>query len=421
MRGLLLLAMEDFCESYIGVGSWAEVVALSGVSMPSELTPEQDYPDSDWHALFEAVSRLAQKPVTVLQEAFGHHISVGLLEMAINMRVVPEEWTTFDVLEHLESILVTVFRWNWPDAVHPDLRTLRISHGELALVYLSQRRLCHMIRGIVTGLSQFFAEPVEIHEPVCQLQGALLCRFAILSDDPELRRYIDIQREFDVIRQRKDPLTLFNQFKGVPMAASATVVGCNSDQVMVWVARDHLIAMKLEGCTFVSVLHLPVGLYAEVDKVDVQKGVAVLKQVRLADGYLGRRRSPRVMPPEPIKAQLEIEGRSFPARISNLSLGGASLILAPNSTIDHQMLFHTVALAFSLPLQWLEIGDTVELGPQDIHLSGNLLYIDQQPKILKTRVIFAGVAEYEQTLLQHYLQERYQEVLPELQRFAATP
>ncbi|MBF0157935.1 MAG: heme NO-binding domain-containing protein [Magnetococcales bacterium] len=417
MRGLLLLAMEDFCDSHIGAGSWTQVVELSGLPMVDELVPEQDYPDSHWQALFDAASQLAQQPVTVLQQAFGHHISTGLLEMAINMRVVPEEWTTFDILEHLESILVTVFQWNWPGAAPPDLRTLRISHGEMALVYLSTRRLCHMIRGIITGLSQYFGESFEIHEPVCQFQGAPLCRFAILLDDPELRRYIDLQREFDIIRQRKDPLTLFNQFKGVPMAASATVVGCNKDQVMVKVAPDHLMAMKLEGCTFISVLHLPVGLYAEVGKVDMQKGVALLRKVRLADGYLGRRRSPRVAPPKPLAARLEIEDRSFSARITNISMGGASLILPPDSAIDHHLLFHPVALVFSLPLQWLEIGDTLELGPQDTHLAGNLLYVDVQQKFLKTRVIFASVAEYEQTLLQHYLQERYQEVLPELQRF----
>ncbi|MBF0347310.1 MAG: heme NO-binding domain-containing protein [Magnetococcales bacterium] len=414
MHGIIFLAFEDFLGSRLGSDSWPQVLERANLSN-SEFSPEQFYPDQSALSLFAAGAALLGLSREAMLTQFGYHLAPGLVEMGRSTGIIHEHWKTMDILEHLNSDILSSFANPNEDAQSPDIRTYRLKHGEVAIAYVSKRKLCPLLKGILRGMGEVFNEPVAFKEPVCMFNNAPLCRLSVFLDDPLMQRYVDIHREFEIIHSRIEEIRLFTQFKGIPFSGSGLVLRYNHEEVLIQTQGQQLTAMREHGLVYMSVHHLPVGLKASVKKIDMQQGTALLTSFSLTDGAVGQRCFKRVAPETIIPVHLFFEEKKYTGTVNNLSGGGVAIVLKPGQTINEMMLFVPIRLEFRVPVKWVKVGDTIELGPHDVSLDGNILDVLPHGNGQLVRIIFSPLNTYNLHLMDQYFQSRQEVVQSELE------
>ncbi|MEO5326705.1 MAG: heme NO-binding domain-containing protein [Magnetococcus sp. THC-1_WYH] len=413
MHGIIFLAFEDFLTSRLGDDAWSQVLEKAGLAN-SEYAPDQFYLDQDAFSLFAAGAERLGLPKNDMLHQFGHHVAPGLVEMGRSTGVIRDHWKTMDILEHLNSDILVSFT-NSQIATQPAMiRTYRLKYGEVAVAYVSKRKLCPLLKGILQGVGEIFQEPVAFREPVCMLNHGPLCRLSVYLDDPLMQRYVNIRREFEIIHSRIEEIKLFAQHKGIPFSDRGLVLRYDNDEVLIQTEPLQLLAMREQGGVFMSVPHLPVGLKASVKKIDLQQGSALLTSFSLTDGAVGQRHFERVAPDAIIPASLFIEDAKHAGSIHNLSGGGVAVQLKPGQTISALMLFVPIRVVFRVPIKWVKIGETLELGPIDVSLEGNILDVLSHGKGQLVRIVFSPLSRYDLRVMEQYFQSRQEVVHAEL-------
>ncbi|WP_158089528.1 heme NO-binding domain-containing protein [Magnetofaba australis] len=412
MHGIIFLALEEFIEEIFPEVNWEELEMSAGCV--EAFSPDRFFDDALFDAMLDALCKLENASRDDLLEQFGEFLVPGLMEMASAMGVIKPEWRSMDVLENVKAIIHGSIRQQFPDFVPPDIRTLRLKHSEVAIAYISARRLCPLVRGVVRGLASHFVERLKIWEPPVADVSGRLCRINVFIDDPTLTRFVDVPREFELVRSRGEDIRFFNTVQGVPFEGVGRVVEFSEQELTVQAGRDLLSVMRREGKTHMSVGHMNVGMSANVHRVDNSRGMALLNGIRLADGAVGMRQEMRVEPALPVRAHFQIEGRKFQGVLVNISSSGASLEIPPDSKLGQEDLFLDLVMGCLLPLR--NPPKSNKRGAQDQYFiaDGNLLSVERRKKGWNIRVVFAHVEPHALQLVARFIEERREDVEPYL-------
>ncbi|MEO5347387.1 MAG: heme NO-binding domain-containing protein [Magnetococcus sp. YQC-9] len=414
MHGILFLALEDFLDARLGEGVWSRALQVANLK-DQQFEPDRYYPDELAHTLLEVSAKLLKQPLIQVMEQFGQHMSPGLVTMGRSMGILYKEWKTLDILEHLQSDVLAPFANIEAGVMPPDIRTYRLKHGEVAVAYVSRRKMCPLLKGIIRGLGQFFQEPIAFKEHVCMLQEAPLCRLSVYLDDPYFLRYVDVEREFGLAQSRISELTFYNTYQGVPVSDLGLVLRFSKEEVLVQVPPRQLVPMKQEKQTFLSLPHLPQGIRAIIREVNQEQGFATLVNIRLTDGAVGCRRFARVASEKPLPVQMKLGKRIFRGMVLNLSGGGARILLEKESRLPEVLLFEPVSLSFSIPLKYVELDDTIVLGPVPMTLEGNILDVFNMGGSMAVRVVFSMPPKREAMVLDQYSRKLHDDASTALQ------
>lgn len=415
MHGIVFLALEDFLESRMGADAWPKAMAAAKLG-EQEFDFEQVYPDRSALELFKATAKLLDQSQEKMLEALGIHMSPGLVSMGRSLGLVRENWKTMDILEHLQKGILAAFNAPGTNVIAADIRTYRLKHGEVAIAYVSRRKLCHLLKGIIKGMGEHFDEPIAFKEPVCMRTGAPLCRLSVYLDDPMLQKYVDIQREFEIIHSRIEEMQIFNQFLGLPVNNTAMVLRYSAKDALIQTHREQLVAMSEEGVTYIAAPHLAQGLKAKVKEVNLEHGTVLVQEISLTDGPMGRRCYKRMVPDTRIPTTLTVGRKRLRGQIANLSGGGFRVILDKRAKLGEVMLFAQVSIAFEIPLKWVETGDTIELGPHEMQVDGNILDISETGEGQAVRIIFAPLASHNLHVIDQYYKKQLEHVAPILRQ-----
>ncbi|MBF0380159.1 MAG: heme NO-binding domain-containing protein [Magnetococcales bacterium] len=412
MNGLIFLALDDFLETHKGAGAWSEAIDSVGLEQQS-FEPEYFYPDQVAADLFVAVAKKLEMPLSEMLEKFGRHLVPGLVKMGHHMGLVKKSWRTIDILEHLQEPILSSFSNIDEGILAPEIRVYRLKHSEVAIAYVSKRKLCHLLKGIVMGMGEYFSEPIMFKERVCMHKGnGPLCRLTVYLDDPNMVHYVDINREFKIVHSRIEELNFYNQFSGIPINHPGLVLQFGTNEVVIQAPREQLVAMKEEGKTYISVNHLPIGLKAMVKEVEVKGGYATLHDFHMTNGAVGQRCYKRVEPKKRFAITINIAGTDYKGEVHNISGGGVKISLHESVHLNETFLFMSVSLAFSLPLKWVQKGDTMELGPQKLSLEGNILDITEDEKERTARIMFTTLTGHNLFLMDQYYQRYLEDAQP---------
>lgn len=176
MHGIIFTELRKYVDEKLGGDAWSELLNSAGLSGRMYL-PIQEYPDSEAVALVTTASRITGLDAGTILERFGEFIAPSLLGMYRTL--VKPEWKTLDLVENTEGTIHTVVRARNPGAKPPELKAVRLSPTELKLTYGSQRKLCHVAKGIVKGMAAHFGEQVSLVETQCMHKGANTCEMVI--------------------------------------------------------------------------------------------------------------------------------------------------------------------------------------------------------------------------------------------------
>ncbi len=183
MQGFIHLLLEAYASETIGAPYLRQIRQLAGVQGPPLAT--HYYPDHLTMRLFQAVADYQGVALDEILYQFGVYFMRAPL-MRQNYRAFLEGHTSArSFLDHVPLIHRQLGR-AFKEAHLPELRYVNHAPDLLEIIYTSPRRLCHFLRGTLTGVSQYFHEPLEIREIECQHRGASACRIVVRF--PAVRR-----------------------------------------------------------------------------------------------------------------------------------------------------------------------------------------------------------------------------------------
>ncbi|WP_130470720.1 heme NO-binding domain-containing protein [Candidatus Magnetaquicoccus inordinatus] len=414
MHGIILLALEDYQLLHGGADSWREVWQLAN-RQQQPLAADRLYPDQLAQDLLHAAARQQKIPFNAFLEAFGRHLSVGLLSLGRTMGLLRPEWRTLDILEHLNKEIFAHF--HFPEGVGktPQIRAYRLKYGEVSAVYPSERKWCGLFKGIVLGCAQHFHETIRIQERLCMWDGAPLCRLSILLLDPTLQQQVEIGREFQMVHDRIQEIRFFNQFEGIPLVHPGLVLRYSQQEVMVQIHPQSLCAMQEEGVTYLALPHLPLGLKAEVKQLQWQQGTALLHNIIPTDGPIGRRVAQRVASNSSVMVAFQIEQQTFRGWLANLSITGIAIVLRSDPQLKEISPYTPIQMQFALPASTLDPADDSAESDYPLQCDGNILHIDERDGRHRIRILFRPLSVNDTRRLVAYYQEREQSALHALQ------
>jgi predicted hydrocarbon binding protein/predicted Ser/Thr protein kinase len=176
MHGLIFLQLQKFAQKRAGPQAWEALLREANLSNKS-YSPAKAYSDEDLLAIVGATSRVLDLPTAAVVEAFGEFLGPELLKLYT--QILKPEWKTLDVLEHTEKLIHTAVRVGNPGAHPPVLDAVRTREDEVQLVYSSERKMCHLVKGIISGLGHHFGEEVSVTHEACMLSGDPFCSMRV--------------------------------------------------------------------------------------------------------------------------------------------------------------------------------------------------------------------------------------------------
>lgn len=179
MYGVIFDFLRDYViERHGGERTWKALLDGIGQSVHKIYFPIAEYPDEEIVALAQTAAGALNLPLPVVLEDFGAFVGHKLVTF-YHMYIKNKNWRTFDIIQHADnSIHDAVHRHN-ARRTPPRIRAVRRSDNELSLTYQSKRRLCPVVKGIITGLGEHFGESFDVHEKQCMLYGARECEFVV--------------------------------------------------------------------------------------------------------------------------------------------------------------------------------------------------------------------------------------------------
>lgn len=179
MYGIIFDFMRDYViEKHGGSSTWSTLLKATGQSPYKIYFPVKDYPDQEIVALAVKASEALKLPLEAVLEDFGKFVGRRLITFYY-MYIKNENFKTLDIIESAGTYIHDALHRHNPLRKPPVISAERVSADEVILHYTSQRRLCHVVRGIVAGMADHFGEEFKLTETQCMHTGADTCRFTV--------------------------------------------------------------------------------------------------------------------------------------------------------------------------------------------------------------------------------------------------
>jgi hypothetical protein len=176
MHGIIFTALKKYVRTRLGDEAWTNLRTAAGLG-DRIYFPVQAYPDEEMQALIQTVAHLSGISTNQLLEDFGRSLAPEFL--SLYRPLIPANWRTLDLLEHLER-LHSAARTNNPGATPPALTIARPEPTRVVITYRSDRRWCAFGKGLIQGVATHYGDPVSVTEPQCRDQGAESCQLVVV-------------------------------------------------------------------------------------------------------------------------------------------------------------------------------------------------------------------------------------------------
>jgi len=173
MYGMVNRAAQELIESNYGQETWLRIKKLAGVdSEDVEFESMRQYPDQIAYAIVGAASKVLDVPATTVLENFGNFWIGFARRSGYEALMSPSGSNIFELLEGLDDMhtrLSMTFREFRPPSFHCTDSTSTSTR----LHYVSERDgLTYFVVGLMKGLGEMFATPVDVTIEAAKSEGA---------------------------------------------------------------------------------------------------------------------------------------------------------------------------------------------------------------------------------------------------------
>ncbi len=140
--------------------------------------PGEIYPDEQFEELLgDASGKTGESRRTMLID-FGRFTATTVFRQ-LRPEFYDEAGGTRRFLLDVEERIQEVLRASTPGAAPPRLQVHRFGSDGVAISYISARRLCELLEGLVLGTAEFYGERFAIDQPTCMHRGDDACAFFV--------------------------------------------------------------------------------------------------------------------------------------------------------------------------------------------------------------------------------------------------
>lgn len=171
MKGIIFNLAEEVVTLDHGEDAWDAV--LDGAGLDGSYTSLGSYPDDDLRAIVASAARLlgADEPAVLRYVARG---AIPLLAKRFPHFFEPHSDARSFVLT-LNDIIHPEVRKLYPGADVPNFTYDVEGDNRVTLAYESDRQLCALAEGFITGAAAHYGQAVVIAQPACLLRGDPQC------------------------------------------------------------------------------------------------------------------------------------------------------------------------------------------------------------------------------------------------------
>ncbi|MCP4310965.1 MAG: hypothetical protein GY790_06855 [Bacteroidetes bacterium] len=175
MYGVIFTFLEEYVkERHGGPGIWRVLLKTTTGQAYKIYFPVKDYADEEFLALNRTAAESMDLPIPVVLEDFGSFVGPRLMSF-YPMYLKGHDTSTFNMIIHAGGNIHDAIHRHNPECKPPQLSAHKESNNVLLVHYHSHRQLCHMVRGIIRGLGEYFKEDLSIEETQCMYNGASKC------------------------------------------------------------------------------------------------------------------------------------------------------------------------------------------------------------------------------------------------------
>lgn len=159
MRGVIFTELLELIEERFGYDLLDDVIDGAQLENDGAYAATGNYPFGELQRLVVALSDKSGLPVETLLEVYGEHLFGKLIGM------FPEFNRTDDVLvfiRDVETYIHIEVKKLYPDAELPRFEILSFEPKRLELNYISSKNIPQLAKGLMTGASKHFAQPIAI-------------------------------------------------------------------------------------------------------------------------------------------------------------------------------------------------------------------------------------------------------------------
>lgn len=183
MHGIIFSSLRSFVIQKTKPENWTEILDSAGIPTHTMFMPIKTYPDADLLKIIGAASENFKTSVPKFLESFGEYLIQDLIKFYHSW--IKPEWSALDFFTNVECVMHTAARAisvvPGQEPTPPELVVERIAPNQIKLIYKSPRKLCHLAKGLIQGVSQYYHEEFNIVETSCMHSGGAVCCFQVTS------------------------------------------------------------------------------------------------------------------------------------------------------------------------------------------------------------------------------------------------
>jgi predicted hydrocarbon binding protein len=167
--------LSEMVEDQLGIKEWNNVLLQAnsdGVYTSSGL-----YQDSELLKLVSIISERNNIPADDLVFAFGQYMLPGFAGRYPYLIEKIPDFLSF--LESIDEVIHVEVKKLHPDAITPSFSHKRLAQHQLLLNYQSNRKMCRLAEGLISGAAKHFDTQYDLQHSPCMHTGADHCGLLI--------------------------------------------------------------------------------------------------------------------------------------------------------------------------------------------------------------------------------------------------
>lgn len=177
MKGAVFIALNDMVERHHGIDVWEEILARVQPECGGIYISTENYPDEDVVKYVGVISEKLNLPTTDVTRIFGRYL---FDELNSKMSIFSKQSEgLFDFLDSIEKVVHKEVRKLYTSTSLPTIDCSIESESELIMNYSSERKLCYLAEGLISGAADYFGDTIELQHSACMHHGAKRCELVV--------------------------------------------------------------------------------------------------------------------------------------------------------------------------------------------------------------------------------------------------
>ncbi len=161
MKGIVFSEFLEMVEDRFGFATVDQIIDASNLPSGGVYTAVGTYESSEMFSLVSHLSEQTGIPMSELLRVYGKHLFTRFASAYGHFFNKVDD--SFKFLEQIENYIHIEVRKLYPDAELPFIRTERVSHNQLELHYVSERKMGHFALGLIEGCGAHYNESYAIN------------------------------------------------------------------------------------------------------------------------------------------------------------------------------------------------------------------------------------------------------------------